>query len=124
MKGTRDYRVYLEDIASAIRFIGRYTVGGREGFMSSSLVQDGVIRRLSIIGEAAGRLPSSVRRKYEGVPWKKIVGMRNVLVHDYAETNLRTVWATITEDLPRLERVVEAMLVAADLQQPDRRRAT
>jgi uncharacterized protein with HEPN domain len=110
MKAKRDYRVYLEDIVSAIRLIGKYTAEGRGHFMSDSLVQDGVIRQISIIGEAAAKLPPSLRRRHGGIPWKKIIGMRNVLVHDYAETNLPTVWATIEEDLPELEHAVRAML--------------
>ena len=111
MRAKRDYRVYLEDIVVAIGLIRRYTAEGRGRFMSDTLVRDGVIRQMSIIGEAAAKLPPSLKRKHGNLPWKKIIGMRNVLIHDYAETNLRTVWATAEKDLPELQRAVEAMLV-------------
>ena len=123
MRAKRDYRVYLEDIVSAIGLIGRYTANGREDFLANTMVQDAVMRQLSIIGEAAGKLPASLKQKHAGIPWKKIIGMRNVLIHDYGETDIATVWATVTGDLPELRGAVEGMILEGEPRSGHRRKA-
>ena len=78
------------------------------------------MRQLSIIGEAASKLPKTVQEEHMDIPWKKIIGMRNVLIHDYSETDLPTVWATIEKDLPELQHAIKAML--AENERPTVRR--
>lgn len=106
----RNPRVYLEDILSAITRIEQYTVKGKKHFLTNVLVQDAVIRQLSIIGEAANKVPANVKRKETTIPWKKIVGMRNIIIHDYAETDIPTVWDTVKKDLGVLKKAVAALL--------------
>ena len=110
MNAKRDPNVYLCDIRAAIRLIRRYTEAGEDRFLSDTMVQDAVIRQISVIGEAAAKLPRDLRDKRPNVPWKKVTGMRNILIHDYAETDIPTVWTTVTEDLPRLQHAVERMI--------------
>src|SRR6266446_988496 len=94
----RDPRVYLQDILSAIEKIAIYSTKGKEGFFTDSLVQDAIIRQFSIVGEASAKLPNSVREQCPDVPWKQIVGMRNVLIHDYSEINQETIWDSVEDD--------------------------
>ena len=102
--------MYLEDILSAIARIGEYTAKGKENFFAHGLVQDGVIRQLSIIGEAATKLPMSLKTKHPEIPWKEVTAMRNIIVHDYSEINLERIWETIERDLPVLKKAIEMML--------------
>ncbi|MBT8367262.1 MAG: DUF86 domain-containing protein [Deltaproteobacteria bacterium] len=78
----KDPLVYIDDIRDSIEAIKRYTAGlTKEDFFSSTEKQDAVYRRLEVIGEAANRLPDEFRNQYSLIPWPKIVGMRNVLIH-------------------------------------------
>lgn len=111
MKGSpKNARVYLQDIVRAIDRINEYASKGEREFFRSGLLQDGIIRQLSIVGEATAKLPASLKGTQPHIPWKKIVGMRNIIIHDYSETDLPTIWDTLHTDLPVLRQSVEAML--------------
>ena len=98
-----DDRLYFSDILECIERIKVYTQEGREAFMASMLVQDGIIRNLEVIGEATKRISDQVRQSYPDVPWKQMAGMRDVLIHDYLRINLKRVWQTVEQDLPILK---------------------
>jgi uncharacterized protein with HEPN domain len=111
MKATkRDHRVYLEDILTAIERIEKYSRGGAEEFFSDTMLQDAIIRQVSIVGEAAAKLPKSVREQAPDIPWKQMIGMRNIVIHDYSEIKLERIWETIETDLPVLRQAVTAVL--------------
>jgi uncharacterized protein with HEPN domain len=106
---TKDETVYLDHILESISKIEKYIDGMDEDqFLSDELVQDGVIRQLQIIGEAAKRLSVQTRAKYSTVEWKDIAGMRDQLVHDYFGVDLGAVWDTVREDLPALKKALTA----------------
>ncbi len=109
-KAKRDPRVYLTDILSAINRIQEYTADGKDAFFEDEKTQDAVIRQLSIIGEAAAKLPPAIRAADNDIPWKEIIGMRNIIIHDYAETDISTVWVVVERDLPHLQMAVNALL--------------
>jgi uncharacterized protein with HEPN domain len=111
-RGTKNPGIYLEDILSAIQKIERYVKKGQAAFLADGMMQDAVIRQISIIGEAAAKLPLSTRKKYADVPWKKVIGMRNVVIHDYSETDIPTVWKVVERDLPKLKETVKIMAKA------------
>lgn len=69
-----------------------------------------VIRALEIVGEAAKKVPKSIRSRYPAVPWREAGGMRDKLTHDYFGVNLEVVWKTIKEDLPDLQSAVAGLL--------------
>ena len=103
----KDPLVYIDDIRDSIEAIKRYTDGlSKEDFFDSTEKQDAVYRRLEVIGEAASRLSEEFRNQYSLIPWKKIVGMRNVLIHDYDSIDLDLVWETIRRDIPKLEEYI------------------
>ncbi len=105
-----DDRLYLSNILECIERIEAYTQEGRETFMGSTLVQDGVIRNLEVIGEATKRLSEQVRQSYPDIPWKQMAGMRDVLIHDYLRINLNRVWQTVEQDLPVLKATLTALV--------------
>jgi uncharacterized protein with HEPN domain len=69
-----------------------------------------MIRQMEIIGEAASRLPDELQAKFDRVPWREIVGMRNVLAHGYFDIDTSIVWAALVNDVPRLKQEIERIL--------------
>jgi uncharacterized protein with HEPN domain len=103
----KDDRLYLSHIFQSISLIEKYTENlTEEDFLSNSLVQDGTIRQIQIIGEATKNLSNSLKEKYPQVHWKGIAGMRDKLIHNYFGVDISAVWDTITEDIPALKQVV------------------
>jgi uncharacterized protein with HEPN domain len=103
---TKDPSVFIEDILDSIDAISTSTYVEniqKSEFMISAMIQDAVIRRLEIIGEAANRLPDRFTTEHSDIPWAQIIGMRNFLIHDYGRVNLELVWDTIQIDLPGLK---------------------
>jgi len=100
-------RIFIEDILKSIEKIEEYTCGmSREEFFRASQVQDAVIRRLEIIGEAAKNTSEDFRNKYPEIKWKQIAGMRDILIHGYFGVNLERVWIVVERDLPELKQKV------------------
>jgi len=107
----RDYRLYLDDILEAINKIERYTEGlNLEQFMKDDKTIDAVIRNFMIIGEAAKRIPSNIRKKYQNIPWKEMAGMRDKLAHEYFGIKFDIVWETIRKRLPQVQPLIEEVL--------------
>ena len=104
----REYKLYLDDILHSIEKIEGYTRNmSYEGFAKTSLVVDAVLRNLEIIGEAVKRLPLEIKRKHSGMEWKKIAGVRDILIHEYFGINLMIVWDIVINKLPELKVSIE-----------------
>jgi uncharacterized protein with HEPN domain len=103
----RDIRVYLEDILESIGIIEEYTQElSAEDFFHRRQTQDAVIRRLEIIGEAVKHIPSDIRKGFPAIPWQKIAGMRDFLIHEYFGVNLERVWLVVSRDLAPLKEQI------------------
>ncbi len=89
----------LDSIGRIESYCGRMK---EAAFLRDAKTQDAVIRQLEIIGEAAGRIPSSIV-KDSPIPWGAIVGMRNRLIHNYLGVDLAIVWKTVKSELPKLK---------------------
>ena len=82
--------------------------------MHSTLIQDAVLRNLQTIGQSVGRLSEALREAHPEISRRSIIGLRNVLVHDYLGINLERIWDIIERDVPDLQRTVEAILREPD----------
>lgn len=69
-----------------------------------------VTRALEIIGEAAKKIPDETREKYPNIPWKKMAGMRDKIIHEYFGVRLELIWETIKKDIPRIKPEFEKIL--------------
>jgi uncharacterized protein with HEPN domain len=75
--------------------------------LADTQCQDAVIRRIEIIGEAARRVSEDSREAHPQLPWQAMVGMRNVMIHDYDDIDLGVVWETLQNDLSPLVKQLE-----------------
>ena len=108
----KNYQIYILDMLEAIEKIQEYTDGLTEvEFSQNLLVQDAVVRRFQIIGEAAGKIPQELRDKFSTVSWKKIVAFRNLIIHDYASIKFSEVWRVSQEELPVLQSQLEQVKI-------------
>ena len=106
-----DDTAHLLDILSSARLANGYVEDvAREDFMLDTKLQDSVIRRLEIVGEAAGRLSQRFRQQTPGIPWAEIRGMRNRMIHRYDDVDMDIVWETVTRDIPRLIPQLESLV--------------
>jgi uncharacterized protein with HEPN domain len=100
---SRHEKLRLLDILDAIDRIASYTEGmSYEGFLADRKTQDAVIHNVEIIGEAAHSLPADFVERHEDIPWNDIIGMRNVLVHQYFGILPDVAWDVIRNELPTL----------------------
>ncbi len=107
---SKTQRQYFVDILKRIRQIERFTAGGEDAFYIDDRTQEATIRCFEVIGEAVKRLDPTLTAQYPDVPWRGFAGMRDVLIHQYDDVQLDTVWDTIQEDLPALKDAVQALL--------------
>jgi uncharacterized protein with HEPN domain len=100
----RDVRLYIQDMMESIEAIEEYIQTlTEEGFYRNRQAQDAVLRRLEIIGESVKNIDEDFRNRYPEIPWKKIAGMRDVLIHEYFGVNLKRIWRVIKIDLVDLK---------------------
>ncbi len=109
---TRNPLLFLKDILFAIERIESYTGNGKDEFMSNQSLQDATLFRLQTIGEAVNQLPDELKKKYPEIPWRQIVGFRNMLAHVYWQIDLATVWIILEPegDLAALKLVVTKLI--------------
>ena len=108
---SRDYKLHLEDILHSIQQIFKYTQGiSFDNFKADDKTFDAVVKNLEVIGEAAKNIPERIRNKNAEVEWKKITGMRDILIHEYFGIDIEIVWDIIRNKLPSLEKQIQKLL--------------
>jgi len=116
MKHPERLQGYLEHIAEAIERATGYLqpLQDLEALQENQQIQDAVVRNIEIIGEAVNKIynlaPEFVNRHPE-LPWARMRGMRNVVIHEYFFVDLKIVWTTVKDDLPRLKQQIDGLLI-------------
>jgi len=91
-------------ILGCVKNIESYTAGlSKEEFLSNFMIQDAVTRNIEIIGEACSKISQETKGNYPEIPWRDIVGMRNILIHEYFRTDPETVWNVVQFNIPELK---------------------
>ncbi len=106
---------YLLDILRSAEAVQSYIEGySREDFLNDPKTQDAVLRRLLVMGEAAARIAPETETRFEEIPFRKMAGLRNRVVHDYGQIDLEIVWESVTLHLPQVRRELIAFFAAED----------
>ena len=107
----RKWRFRVGDILDAIERIETYTDGmDKAAFEADQRTFDAVLMNLALIGEAAAGLPEGVARKYSDIPWPRMRGLGNLIIHDYAAVKKDTIWETVTINLRELTPALRQLL--------------
>ena len=115
----RSVALLLEDMRERIGRIETFLSGlERDAFLRDARTSDAVVRNLEVIGEAASRLPAEFRASCPDVPWGRIVGLRNRVVHAYFDVDLELVWTIVETELPRLRERLDDLAAQADGPEP------
>lgn len=102
-------QLYVEHILECIRRVEANVAEGRDVFMASHTLQDAVLRNLQTMAEATQRLSVASKTKHPEIPWARIAGFRNVLVHNYLGIDLQLIWSITQNEVPALKEVVLQM---------------
>lgn len=107
----KDPNIFLTHILESIEWVEKGIEGiSKNQFIQDVPIQDIVIRRLEIIGEAVKNLPAGFKTKYPNIPWKKISGLRDKLIHGYFGIDLELVWEIVKKDLPPFKEQIKKIL--------------
>ncbi|MBS4218318.1 DUF86 domain-containing protein [Bacillus sp. FJAT-49711] len=111
----REPRVFLEDILSASVKVEKFTKGlVYDDFIDNDLIADAVIKNILVIGEATKNIPVEIRKMNPQVEWRKMAGMRDMMIHGYFTINYRIVWDVVQNKIPILRQQVEELLKEFD----------
>lgn len=107
----KDPEVFLAHILESIQLIEEYSKNVTKAkFLNDRSTQDAIMRRLEIIGEAVKNLPAAYRAKHPSIPWKKISGMRDILIHEYFAVDLSLTWKVVKSELPIIKKKLSKIL--------------
>ena len=105
-----NYVVFIEDVLESMDKIARYINGlDYDTFIKNELVVDAVLRNLEIIGEASRNIPENIREKYPDIPWKRMIGLRNIIIHDYFGVDSSIIWKIVTTNLSETKPKIKSM---------------
>ena len=104
----KDDTIFIIHILDCIRNIEEYSKGlDEKSFLKNKIVQDAVLRNFEVIGEASKNISEEFKKLHQEIPWRKMAGMRDKLIHDYMGVDLFSVWAVIEQILPNLREGLE-----------------
>jgi uncharacterized protein with HEPN domain len=103
----KDAKIILEHILESINLIEGYIQDKKKtDFLKSKQLQDAIIRRIEIIGEAVKNIPDDIKEEYRDIPWRNIIGMRDILIHQYFGVDLELTWKVIKDNIPELKKQI------------------
>jgi uncharacterized protein with HEPN domain len=103
----KDPKIFIEHIIESIEIIEAYARGKTyDEFCNSTQLHDAIIRRLEIIGEAIKNIPEEIKREYPLIPWRKVAGMRDILIHEYFGVDLELTWEVIRQNIPKIKKQI------------------
>ncbi|OPX29275.1 MAG: hypothetical protein B1H08_04200 [Candidatus Omnitrophica bacterium 4484_171] len=107
----RDLRLFLKDMFVSVQKIQKYAKGkSYKEFTNDSLLVDGTVRNLEVIGEAVKNIPLNFRKKHPGIEWKKIAGLRDILIHEYFGIDYEILWDIVKNKIPHLNKQLRTIL--------------
>jgi len=107
----RELGDYIQDILEAIGEVEDFTAGIQfDDFVEDKKTVNAVVRSLEVIGEAAKKIPDNLRDKYPEIPWKRMTGMRDKLIHEYFGIDLEIVWEVVNNELPPIKPLIQKVL--------------
>ncbi|MCK5624244.1 DUF86 domain-containing protein [Candidatus Pacearchaeota archaeon] len=110
MRKSRNYKLFLGDIKECLDKLEEYTKGvSKEQFKEDTKLQDAVIRRLEIIGEAVKNIPKSVRDINKSFPWEELSNFKNILIHSYFEVGLDRIWGIVVKRITYLKEELKTI---------------
>lgn len=115
MKGDCPYLLHVRD---AIGRIERYAADGKATFDADTRTQDAILRNLEVIGEAVKNLSPGIRERNSDVPWRRIAGTRDWLIHRYFGVNLETIWNVVERDIPSFKAAVHRLIEELGCHEP------
>lgn len=110
----RDYARMYDMLACCNRLVALRVMSSLEQLLASEDLQDIVIRRLIVLGEAARQVSEGTKARWSHVPWKDAISLRNLVVHEYAHADMEILWDIMSSDLPRLKAQLELVLGPSD----------
>ena len=105
----KDARLPLEHIRQAMHFLLEH-VHAKEDMEKDDVLRYAVERNFTVIGEAAKRIPESIRREHPQIPWREMAGMRDMIIHEYDDIDLDEVWETVERDIPQALESIDRLL--------------
>jgi uncharacterized protein with HEPN domain len=107
----RDYRDYIQDICDSINDIENFIKGmDFKEFSRDKKTINAVIRSIEVMGEAAKKIPKSLKDKHSRIPWKKMAGIRDKLIHEYFGIDIEILWKVAREELSPLKSLIQDVL--------------
>lgn len=104
----RDWKILFEDIIESIIKIEKYTDDlSFDDFENNNLITDAVVRNIEIIGEASKNIPGEIQNQFSDIPWQKLRGIRNRIVHDYFDVDRNIIWHIVTNELSSLKKILQ-----------------
>jgi len=107
----RPEKLYLTDIVEAARAIEKFIMDvDFNEFAQNEMMNSAVLQKLTVIGEAASKLPKEFTKRFPEIPWRDIVGFRTIAVHEYFAVRWDIVWVAASEEAPTLREQIEQIL--------------